>query len=139
MKGHDPEFIRNRIEWRAGKHNFPYPCSNYWRKAPEKIANAVPKSFSNPVIYSALDAENFTVIGVDEVFIGHNALPDSFEIDRIRAIRPHPMMSSPTDKKSLSGLEVERTEGRVSILACEAGAPCFAIWNILLTLIGMKR
>ena len=139
MQGHDPQFIRGRIEWRAGKHQFPYSNSDYWAKAPIEIADLLPHAFLDPVVFSASSTDKFTVIGVDEVFTYRSGQAETFEIDAIKAIRPCPAISTPSHKKHLSGLEIELERGRLVLLRCEEGSPCFAMWNILLTLVGMKR
>ena len=139
MNGHSPEHIKNRIEWRAGKHEFPYLHTDYWPQAPLSLQDAIPDDFLEPTVYSLASTGRGTVVGVDEVLTLNDGVESRFLIDDIRAIQPYPSLNSPEQKQNLDGLKISLGQERTTVVRCEAGSPCFAIWNILLTLAQMQK
>ena len=139
MKGHDPEYIKNRIEWQAGRHSLPYPNTNYWSEAPCELAALTPNDIVLPTIYSASSSDGFTVVGVDEILTVNQGKENRFFIDEISAIEAPPDQRTKAAKPRLDALMVRTGKRNRYRLPCEMGSPCFAIWGVLLMLSRMQR
>jgi hypothetical protein len=137
MKGYDPDFIENRIKWRAGQHNVPYPRTNFWQHAPESIRQHLPDSFVRPVLFSQDRQGNSTVIGTEELAVIEDGTAIRVLLDDIIDLSS-PNIAEGKQKSHFCQLSVKTTSGD-TLLPTEDGKGCFAVWNILLMLCRLRR
>ena len=137
MNGHSPNFIQNRIEWRADQHGLPYECTNFWGDAPDSLRSRLPSSFERPIVFSITEEGDATIIGTEEVAIVEADNVTRFFLDDIADLSS-PNIAEGKQKLDFDAVNVE-TSARTYRLPTEKGKACFAVWNILLTLSRMQR
>lgn len=137
MKGYEAEFIENRIKWRAGQHHVPYPGTDFWSQAPQRVQRLLPATFERPVLYSQSSDGRVTVIGTEEVIVLDENSSFRLYLDDIIDISS-PNIAGGRQKALFNEISVSIPQG-VVVLATEDGKGCFAVWSILLMLSRLRH
>lgn len=137
MRGHDPDFIQERLEWRLRKNGGLFTSTGLWEDAPSNLRDQLPSEFVRPVIYSLSLNDGATIIGVDQLCILSATTIELIDLDKLKDISSVGV-NEQMEKKEFDSILV--ADGCVEwYLPTEAGAACFAMWNTILTLIRMKK
>ena len=137
MTSRAPEFVRERIEWRAKKQGMPFKNTAFWGEAPSALKHVLPASFASPVVFSMSDGGEATIIGTDEVFVASKQGGVRVQLDQIKSVTS-PCIRQGKQKLDCDALELILAGGSKHRLPTEKGEACFAFWNILLMLARMS-
>jgi hypothetical protein len=137
MKSRAPEFVRERIEWRAKKQGMPFKNTGFWSEAPSALKQVLPASITSPVVFTMSDRGEATIIGTDEVFVISRQGDVRIQLDQVEEVTS-PCVRQGKQKLECDVLEVQVAGGSRHHLPTEKGEACFAFWNILLMLARMS-
>lgn len=138
MTSRAPEFVRERIEWRAKKHGLPFKNTALWSEAPPALQHALPTSFASPVVFSMSDGGEATIIGTHEILVSSKQGNIRVQLAEIESVTS-PCPRQGKQKLDCEALELVVAGGSRHHIPTEKGEACFAFWNILLMLARTNR
>lgn len=144
------DYIRNRLLWKAGKHNLPTSSSFYFSDVAQNIkdylAIHIDDSSGIPVLFFTKSTKEWTLICTREVICNNNQTIFRLVIADINRFKPTTLESlkGRIDPKAHNKFEwhevtiFDKQEKR-HVLHADKGADLFALWNILLMAVRMSN